>query len=140
MTDINKEAVEWTCQMIDRPLSGGCALYEEEFAKIKRTLRALRAELDRSEARAKVDADLIQQTAHDATVWKERAEKAEARVVELEGALRPFVRFVPDECRAGNGRYVIASVSATGGMGGGWFEADDFRRAKTAIARDRGGV
>jgi hypothetical protein len=56
----------------------------------------------------------------------------------LRAALKPFVLYVHDDYRRGEGRYVLASVAVIGGKGDGWLEAEDFRRARDALAQKGG--
>ena len=52
---------------------------------------------------------------------------------ELDGlteALRPFVVYVHDDFRRGNGQYVLIACA---GVGGGWIGAEDLRAAKQAF-------
>ena len=61
----------------------------------------------------------------DATIRQQAAE-----IERLREALRPFVEYVPDDMREGKGVYRLEPCD---GVGGGWFHAGDFRRARKAL-------
>lgn len=62
---------------------------------------------------------------------KKRADDAEAENEQLREALRPFVEYAPAGCFVGSRRYTPVNVSRDGG---GWIGAEDFRRARAALA------
>lgn len=57
--------------------------------------------------------------------------EAQAKEIEaLKAALEPFVNYAPECCFEGNGKWEPAAFN---GKGGGWYGAEDFRRARTAL-------
>lgn len=88
---------------------------------------------DQAEARyAEIVQDMIgaQGQIADAQIAQEKLAATEARLEKAREALRPFVEYVHDDYRKGNGRYVLVPAPA---YGGGWIGAEDLRRASAAL-------